>query len=202
MQNYRELRRVGRHSYSVTVHQLENLIQLSKAFAKADDDITPAFVIEAYHLLRQSIISVEKDDVKVEDDDDTARTEKRRRQTSSAPVTAAVQGGVAEILHAPSGEGVAGAPTATGWSGRTKTTYDKYMTVLTELVGRDNEDESNMSEGIEENRAGHRRFRAAACHCVAWVCRRCWPALSRAACCRVAYGRSSTCTCAYGDLTT
>ena len=35
-------------------------------------NITPEFVKEAYNLLRQSIISVEKDDVEVEDEDDEA----------------------------------------------------------------------------------------------------------------------------------
>jgi len=80
VERYKELRAddaqgFGRSSYRITVRQLESLIRLSEAIARANcvDEITPTFVAEAYELLRQSIIRVEHDDVEIpeeEDDDD------------------------------------------------------------------------------------------------------------------------------------
>ncbi|KAL8745432.1 MAG: hypothetical protein Q9190_002434, partial [Brigantiaea leucoxantha] len=62
---YKELRAedaqggIGRHSYRITVRQLESMIRLSEAIAKANcvDDVSEAFVREAASLLRSSIIS-------------------------------------------------------------------------------------------------------------------------------------------------
>ncbi|KAG8797634.1 MCM DNA helicase complex subunit mcm6 [Serendipita sp. 398] len=56
----------------ITVRQLESMIRLSEAIARANctAEITPAFVREAYSLLRQSIIHVEKDDVNLEEEED------------------------------------------------------------------------------------------------------------------------------------
>ena len=75
VERYKELRAndaqggIGRNSYRITVRQLESMIRLSEAIAKANcvEDITPAMVQEAFNLLRMSIISVEKDDVDVDD---------------------------------------------------------------------------------------------------------------------------------------
>ncbi|EKM59274.1 uncharacterized protein PHACADRAFT_113769 [Phanerochaete carnosa HHB-10118-sp] len=70
VEKYRSLRQddasgTGRNSYRITVRQLESMIRLSEAIARANctSEITPAFVREAYSLLRQSIIHVEEDDV-------------------------------------------------------------------------------------------------------------------------------------------
>ncbi len=77
VERYKELRSddaqgFGRSSYRITVRQLESLIRLSEAIARANcvDEITPTFVAEAYELLRQSIIRVEHDDVEIPEDDD------------------------------------------------------------------------------------------------------------------------------------
>ncbi|RMZ90544.1 hypothetical protein DV736_g2221, partial [Chaetothyriales sp. CBS 134916] len=62
---YKELRAndaggLGRNSYRITVRQLESLIRLSEAIAKANCvmEIDEPMVLEAFNLLRQSIISV------------------------------------------------------------------------------------------------------------------------------------------------
>jgi DNA replication licensing factor MCM6 len=76
IQRYKELRaddsKDGRASYRITVRQLESLIRLSEAIARANckDDVTPTFVAEAYDLLKQSIIRVEKEDLEVDEDDE------------------------------------------------------------------------------------------------------------------------------------
>lgn len=79
---YKELRAddaqgLGRSSYRITVRQLESMIRLSEAIARANctDEITPVFVGEAYDLLRQSIIKVDRDDVEVEEEDDQEQEE-------------------------------------------------------------------------------------------------------------------------------
>ncbi|GAV30025.1 hypothetical protein PMKS-003531 [Pichia membranifaciens] len=76
IERYKELRiddsQGGRSSYRITVRQLESLIRLSEAIARANckDDVTPTFVAEAYDLLKQSIIRVEKEDLDLDDDQD------------------------------------------------------------------------------------------------------------------------------------
>lgn len=78
---YKELRSddaqgLGRSSYRITVRQLESMVRLSEAIARANctEEITPTFVSEAYDLLRSSIIRVEMDDIQIDDDDADGET--------------------------------------------------------------------------------------------------------------------------------
>ncbi|CAG8526791.1 4270_t:CDS:10 [Ambispora leptoticha] len=61
----------GTNSYRITVRQLESLIRLSEAIARAylSDEIKPVYVKEACWLLKQSIIRVQHDDVQLDDDE-------------------------------------------------------------------------------------------------------------------------------------
>lgn len=70
VQKYKELRAddaqgVGRHSYRITVRQLESMIRLSEAIARANcvSEVTAEFVNEAYSLLKRSIIYIDNEDI-------------------------------------------------------------------------------------------------------------------------------------------
>ncbi|KAF7792871.1 hypothetical protein EIP86_003972 [Pleurotus ostreatoroseus] len=86
VEKYRILRQddasgTGRNSYRITVRQLESMIRLSEAIARANctAEITPAFVREAYSLLRQSIIHVEQDDIDFDEEELEGEREGDRR---------------------------------------------------------------------------------------------------------------------------
>lgn len=76
VEKYRQLRQdeggPGKSNYRITVRQLESMIRLSEAIARANcrNEITPQMVREAYALLRQSIIHVEQDDIDFDDDEE------------------------------------------------------------------------------------------------------------------------------------
>jgi DNA replication licensing factor MCM6 len=150
VEKYKELRAddvqggVGRNSYRITVRQLESMIRLSEAIAKANcvSEITPEFVREAYNLLRQSIISVEKDDVEVEEDEeeeavvggaDASEQDEDEEMDDREPSTA----------REPS------APPAP--REKTKITYDRYMAILNAMVRRVNDDQKSAEDGVEED---------------------------------------------------
>jgi DNA replication licensing factor MCM6 len=104
------------------------MIRLSEAIARANcvNEITPAFVKEAFNLLKQSIIHVEKDDVEVEEDDDD---EPEEGVQGEAPVEAA--------------EDVK--------KEKTKIQYDKYVHMMNLIIRRLDEDERGGGQGIERD---------------------------------------------------
>ena len=156
VEKYKELRSddaqggIGRNSYRITVRQLESMIRLSEAIAKVNcvEEITPAFVIEAFNLLRQSIISVEKDDVEVEDEDGEVATNGTNGNHAD---------GDSPMDHDNNDEGGDNGPdagsgangTANGAKQKTKITYDKYISVVNLIVQKINEDEQEAGEGMD-----------------------------------------------------
>jgi DNA replication licensing factor MCM6 len=155
VEKYKELRAndaqggIGRNSYRITVRQLESMIRLSEAIAKANcvEEVTPAFVREAYNLLRQSIISVEKDDIDVDDDDEgnnsDADAEGEADEIATIHRASRAHDQDTEMSDA-RGPSATPAP-----SNRTKITYDRYMAILNLLARRVNEDETNTGSGVE-----------------------------------------------------
>lgn len=151
MQKYKELRAddaqggIGRHSYRITVRQLESMIRLSEAIAKANcvDDVSEDFVREAASLLRSSIISVEKEDVEVDEEEDAEERNGNMNGQADAD-------GDGDSPMAEGNENEEEAPAAPALPRqRTKITYDKYMAMLNLLVRHINSAETESGEGVE-----------------------------------------------------
>lgn len=158
VEKYQELRLddaqggIGRSSYRITVRQLESLIRLSEAVAKANcvEEVVPRFVLEAYDLLRQSIVTVEKDDVEVDEDAEGAANQADLDQ-DMADGDDDVDGGRRDgDEDSPMGDGDEDRQTQQSARQKTKITYDKYMKILNILVRRVNDDETNAGEGVEQ----------------------------------------------------
>ena len=154
VERYKELRAndaqggIGRNSYRITVRQLESMIRLSEAIAKANcvEDITPAMVQEAFNLLRMSIISVEKDDVDVDDEEDVAQDPSSNDRDGDDDSPMAMN----DNEDADPDEDIPEQyPASSSTSRRTKITYDKYMSILNLLVRRVNSDEVTSGVGVE-----------------------------------------------------
>lgn len=113
-------------------------------------------VIEAFNLLRQSIISVEKDDVDVDEDEDEVLgangTNGHRRDGDGDSPMADENDDDEDGDNGPDGgagaNGTTPAPT-NGERQKTKIAYDKYISVVNLLVQRVNEDEMNSGEGVD-----------------------------------------------------
>ena len=152
VEKYKELRSndaqggLGRSSYRITVRQLESLIRLSEAVAKANCvlEVTPNFVREAYDLLRQSIVTVEKDDVEV-DDEEEQEEEGEEGNGHSGEDHEMADGDT----HMEEAEEERPQQQHRQAHEKTKITYDKYMKILNIIVRRVNEGES-AGEGVEQ----------------------------------------------------
>jgi len=157
VEKYKELRAddaqggIGRSSYRITVRQLESMIRLSEAIAKANcvHEITSEFVNEAFKLLRQSIISVEKDDIEVDDDE--------MEEATMAEIDAAIMAGALD-MDTDAGNAAPTAPMMGDAAAqeparrpRTTITFDTFNKMRNLLVRRVNSDEQETGEGVEEN---------------------------------------------------
>ncbi|KAL4872517.1 hypothetical protein BDV12DRAFT_161738 [Aspergillus spectabilis] len=152
VQKYKELRAndaqggMGRSSYRITVRQLESLIRLSEAIAKVNcvEEVVPKFVREAYDLLRQSIVTVEKDDVEVEDDETTATTGAAGGDQDDHEMADRDRDGDSPMREQ------ADPQQNQQERAKTKITYDKYMKILNLVVRRVRDDENQSGEGVEQ----------------------------------------------------
>jgi len=158
----------GRSSYRVTVRQLESMVRLSEAIARANcteevssdlslnnsepnlthffSQITVDFVNEAYNLLSQSIIHVEKDDVDIDessdeednnDDDDANDNDGGNPPESSqgGPPTSPTRANGANGAAPPSRDGTPRQATpAPPKKPKVSITYDKYMLMMQRIV--------------------------------------------------------------------
>lgn len=171
VEKYKELRAddaqggIGKNSYRITVRQLESLIRLSEAIAKANcvEEITTEFVDEAFNLLRQSIISVEHDDVEMDEYDDNDSPEDSAALIAAADqASGAAQQDQDEEGDSPmdeadnAGEGAADRqsnsrePSSAPAKKKTAITYDKYIGIVNMVVGRVSEDEAaGAGEGVD-----------------------------------------------------
>ena len=142
---YKELRSddaqgLGRSSYRITVRQLESMIRLSEAIARANctEEITPTFVSEAYDLLRQSIIRVEMDDIEMDDDADNA-ADSNNAEDEERP----------EVVQDQADDRI----TSSAEPSRPKKesvaiSYDKYVAMMNLLVKKISDDDSAGGEGL------------------------------------------------------
>lgn len=134
---YKELREddaqgLGRSSYRITVRQLESMIRLSEAIARANctEEITPSFVAEAYDLLKQSIIRVEMDDIEM-DDEERPTGELEQAQEQDQPQDQDTQQSQPSERVPP-----------------VSISYDKYVSIMNMLVKKITEDEKNGGDGL------------------------------------------------------
>ncbi|KAF3926284.1 hypothetical protein ABW20_dc0108382 [Dactylellina cionopaga] len=158
VKRYKELRSddaqggIGRNSYRITVRQLESMIRLSEAIAKANcvEEISEAFVKEAYNLLRQSIIHVEHDDIDVDDDDAGGQVEEVQAEREGTARAGTV--GPSDTAQTPADGGVEDEQMedATPKRPRTKITWEKYSKILGAIVQKLKEREVETGgDGIE-----------------------------------------------------
>ncbi|OTA97407.1 hypothetical protein M434DRAFT_26710 [Hypoxylon sp. CO27-5] len=175
VEKYKELRAddaqggIGKNSYRITVRQLESLIRLSEAIAKANciEEITPEFVDEAFNLLRQSIISVEHDDIEIDEDEDDTPEDSAALLAAAdraASAGASASGAQDEEGDEHMSDGDDGDNNASRHDSRsreasaaaapakkkTAITYEKYISMVNMIVSRVNEDEaSGEGEGVD-----------------------------------------------------
>ncbi|KAF7562777.1 hypothetical protein G7046_g1353 [Stylonectria norvegica] len=158
VQKYKDLRAddaqggVGKNSYRITVRQLESMIRLSEAIAKVNcvEEISTEMVIEAYNLLRQSIISVEHDDVEMEDVEDISQEDgDTLLRAADAALGRDTEGDAAMEEEEPEQEQAAEGDASAPEKRKHTITYDQYIKMVNIFVQRVNDDESGTGEGVD-----------------------------------------------------
>jgi hypothetical protein len=117
---------------------------LSEAVAKANcvEEVDPKFVNEAYDLLRQSIVTVEKDDVEVDEDEEPARAANGDEDQE-----------MADQVHDRDGDSPMRDDTEQQTQQerpKTKITWEKFNSIMNLILRRVHEDEQNLGEGVEQ----------------------------------------------------
>ncbi|KAF5393188.1 hypothetical protein D9757_001235 [Collybiopsis confluens] len=179
VEKYRILRQddasgAGRNSYRITVRQLESMIRLSEAIARANctSEITPAYVREAYTLLRQSIIHVEQDDIDFDEEElegerpaaqeptseiavesqdvemSVDQTDESQRLDSATSSTNVAQTSSTVVGQTDRAATAAAAPAPTK---RMVISHDKYITLKSLIVLHLSEVEINTGEGLDRD---------------------------------------------------
>ncbi|EPS36069.1 hypothetical protein H072_10452 [Dactylellina haptotyla CBS 200.50] len=156
VKRYKELRSddaqggIGKNSYRITVRQLESMIRLSEAIAKANcvEEVSEAFVKEAFHLLRQSIIHVEHDDVDVDDDEPVQEAvEPMEREATAAPEATATATPAATGETAGDDQMEDAAPRKR----TTKITWEKYSAITAAVIQKlSSREQETGGDGIEQ----------------------------------------------------
>lgn len=155
---YKELRAddaqggVGKNSYRITVRQLESMIRLSEAIAKVNcvEEIDAKMVCEAYDLLRQSIISVEHDDVEMMDEDEPQEDSDTLRQVAETVSRRITDSGTLAMDE----ESIPSDLPSDAQDGEPKSkkkrmvTYDKYIKMVNIIVQRISDDEHASGDGV------------------------------------------------------
>jgi DNA replication licensing factor MCM6 len=155
VEKYKELRAddaqggTGKNSYRITVRQLESMIRLSEAIAKVNcvEEIDSKMVIEAFNLLRQSIISVEHDDVEIDEEVDAPPAEDGETLRRAASEAAGQdREGDSLMEQVEQDEETPAAPQRR----KHVITHEKYISMVNLFVQRVNEDEAGTGEGVED----------------------------------------------------
>lgn len=128
------------------------MIRLSEAIAKVNcvEEVAPHMVIEAYDLLKQSIIRVEKEDVDVDEDDEEEVNRVRREDgDGDSPMADGNDDGDDGGEGPSGGAGVEmnGTP-APPRKQKTKITSDKYNSIVYLLTQRIQQDELENGDGV------------------------------------------------------
>jgi DNA replication licensing factor MCM6 len=86
----------SRSSYRITVRQLEALLRLSEALARVhlDEFVREKYVLEAYSLLKKSIINVEASDIQFDDEENEFGLFSSRSNGGASGSSASAGGGV------------------------------------------------------------------------------------------------------------
>ena len=164
VQKYKELRAndsggIGRNSYRITVRQLESLIRLSEAIAKANcvEEVTEHMVIEAFNLLRQSIISVERDDVGFDESDDEDNNDNEANDGNGAADADSPMGDTDRHREPSAAPPDSAQPPSRP---RTKISADKYTKMRNIFIKKLAEDEETVAQHESERQAERDRRRA------------------------------------------
>ncbi|WVW82867.1 hypothetical protein I302_104879 [Kwoniella bestiolae CBS 10118] len=156
---YRSLRQdeggPGKSNFRITVRQLESMIRLSEAIARANcqDEISPAIVREAYSLLRQSIIHVEQDDISFDDDEGVpngdADGDAQMDAADVAALEAAESSYQARTSTAQAESSLQGQVASSGKK-KMRITYNRYMEIMNLLVLHLSEIERENGTGVDK----------------------------------------------------